>query len=103
MAAQDFSRSKIIKRLKDVILLYVIFDDDHKISFLPTSQTVRCFTKDQPKKKVLFSRSLREQKFSNARFRVNSRRLFFFIRDISRINAAKFRADSPRKLSESFK
>ena len=44
MAAQDFSRSKVIKQLKDVILLFVIFDDDYKISSLPTSQTVGCFT-----------------------------------------------------------
>ena len=51
-----------------------------------------------PRKKALFSRSLHEQKFSNAtfrgensaRFRVSSRRPFVF--------SARFRADTPRKL-----
>ena len=68
---------------------------------------------DQPKKKALFSRSLREQKFSNANFRgensawfrVSSRRPFFPLRDfteklreLSRNFSAKFRAATPLKL-----
>ena len=78
---------------------------------------------DQPKKKALFLRSLREQKFSNAnfrgensaRFRVSSRRPTFsprdfaetrvetprpfaeFLRELLRSFSAKFRADSLRK------
>ena len=72
----------------------------------------------QPKKKALFSRSLREQKFSNANFRgENSVRFhadhFFTLRDFAekireklaeklrkllRSFSAKFRADIPQKL-----
>ena len=70
---------------------------------------------DQPKRKTLFSRSLREQTFSNAnlrnensaRFRISSRRPFFFSAktrgETPRTFSVKLRADTPRSLSESFK
>ena len=73
---------------------------------------------DQPKRKALFSRSLRKQKFSNAyfrgenstRFRVSSCRPFFSPRNFaeklhanSRRNSANFRPATPRKLREPFK
>ena len=58
-------------------------------------------------KSSFFSRSLREQKFSNAnfrgensaRFRVSSRRPFF-IRESPRRHSSKTRGDTPRKLAE---
>ena len=67
---------------------------------------------DQPKKKAIFSRSLREQKFSNANFRgensatfrVSSRRPFFFLRatlrETSRRHSANFRRVSPRNIAQ---
>ena len=44
MAARDFSSSRIIQQLKAVLLLFVTVDGDYKISSLPISQTVDCFT-----------------------------------------------------------
>ena len=52
--------------------------------------------------KTLFSRSLREQKFSNAKFRgensVSSRRPFFFLSEFSRNSAQILRVNSRRHL-----
>ena len=73
---------------------------------------------DQPKIKALFSRSLREQKFSNANFREENSVRFhadhFFtlqdfaekirkklaetLRELLRSFSVKFRADTPQKL-----
>ena len=79
----------------------------YKYRLKTTASAMKGQSADQPKKKAFFSRSLLEQKFSNAnfrgensaRFRVSSRRPCF-LREISRSDSAKRRRETPRTFGE---